>query len=46
MYLFRANDKESQLLNFWQGADFGYVSERRKEMKRMCAPENEVCFTF
>lgn len=34
-------DKGSQLQEFWKGADFGYVLERRKEMKYMCAPENE-----
>ena len=38
----RANNKDSQLLQFWKGADFGYVLERREEMKLMCVPETKV----
>ena len=41
-FAYRTKDKGSQLQEFWKGADFGYVLERRKEMKYMCAPENEV----
>ncbi|KAH3892497.1 EGF domain-specific O-linked N-acetylglucosamine transferase-like isoform X2 [Dreissena polymorpha] len=36
-----AQAKEDQLAQFWKGADFGYVLERRNEMTVYCAPETE-----
>ncbi|XP_076468746.1 EGF domain-specific O-linked N-acetylglucosamine transferase-like [Babylonia areolata] len=33
-----ANDKESQKQKFWDSADFGYVRQRRKELKAYCHP--------
>ncbi|XP_052781215.1 EGF domain-specific O-linked N-acetylglucosamine transferase-like isoform X2 [Mya arenaria] len=36
-----AHTKEDQLDQFWKGADFGYVLERRKETNVYCAPQTE-----
>ena len=38
----RAQTKESQLDQFWRGADFGYVVERRAELTTYCKPQAEV----
>ncbi|XP_053377294.1 EGF domain-specific O-linked N-acetylglucosamine transferase-like [Mercenaria mercenaria] len=36
-----SSTKEDQLDQFWKGADFGYVLERRKEMKQFCVPKSQ-----
>ncbi|XP_060562426.1 EGF domain-specific O-linked N-acetylglucosamine transferase-like isoform X2 [Ruditapes philippinarum] len=36
-----ANTKEDQIDQFWKGADFGYVQERRNEMKAFCVPKSQ-----
>lgn len=36
-----ASTKEDQLNQFWKGADFGYILERRKEMKLFCLPKSQ-----
>nr|XP_034305094.1 EGF domain-specific O-linked N-acetylglucosamine transferase isoform X2 [Crassostrea gigas] len=34
-------DKESQLDLFWKSVDFGYVLERRRELKTICSPKTQ-----
>lgn len=38
----RAKDKATQVHEFWKAADFGYMKERRNELKVICQPESEV----
>lgn len=37
-----AATKEAQIEAFWKAADFGYMKERRDELKVLCKPESEV----
>uniref|UniRef100_K1Q7P3 B box-type domain-containing protein n=1 Tax=Magallana gigas TaxID=29159 RepID=K1Q7P3_MAGGI len=39
--LLRTKDKESQLDLFWKSVDFGYVLERRRELKTICSPKTQ-----
>ncbi|XP_076114479.1 EGF domain-specific O-linked N-acetylglucosamine transferase-like [Mytilus galloprovincialis] len=36
-----AKDKATQVHEFWKAADFGYMKERRNELKVICQPESE-----
>ena len=40
--LHRTKDKASQLDMFWKSVDFGYIQERRQELKTICSPKTQV----
>jgi hypothetical protein len=42
MHYCRTKGKDAQIEAFWKSADFGYMKERRDEVKVLCKPESEV----